>query len=100
MMHTTAHPDAGQTVTVTPVAPVHGHADTTPFAFRIEDWNDRVFGQSWMYMNGHPASLGYAMRSAVRLPLDNEVVYGKDDRGIGHLVHVNEIQATTAENAA
>lgn len=92
-MHSTPHPATGQTVTVNPVAPVYGHSDTTPFAFRIEDWNDRVFGKSWQVMNDHPASLGYAMRSAMAgLPLDNEVVYGKDNHGIGHLVHVSEIR--------
>lgn len=101
MSHTSQHPNAGQTVTVTPGAPVFGHQDTTPFTFRIEDWNDRVFGQSWEVMAGHPASLGYALRAAqAGLPLDNEVVYGKDADGIGHLVHVNEIQAAAAENAA
>lgn len=93
-MHGTPHPLAGQTVTVTPTAAVYGHADAKPFEFRIEDWNDRVFGRSWMDMNGHPASLGYAMRSAVGgLPTDNEVVYGKDGHGLGHLVHVNEFMA-------
>jgi acetylornithine deacetylase/succinyl-diaminopimelate desuccinylase-like protein len=92
--HTAMHPLAGQTVKVTPAAAVYGHSDTTPFEFCIEDWNDRVFGQSWMDMSGHPASLGYAMRSVVgRLPLDNEVVYGKDEGGLGHLVHVSEFAA-------
>jgi hypothetical protein len=91
-MHTTTHPLAGQTVTVTPAAAVFGHADTTPFDLRIEDWNDRVFGRSWEAMEGHPASLGYALRAALgHLPLDNDVVYGKDDRGFGHLIHTHEI---------
>jgi hypothetical protein len=94
MTHVTMHPLAGQTVKVEPAAPVFGHSDASPFAFRIEDWNDRVFGQSWMDMDGHPASLGYAMRSAAGdLPLDNEVVYGKDEVGMGHLVHVSEFEA-------
>lgn len=86
------HPQAGKTVTVVPAAAVFGHADCTPFDYRIEDWNDRVFGQSWQVMAAHPASLGYAVRGAVAgLPTDNEVVYGKDDYGLGHLVHVSEI---------
>ncbi|MFI2184570.1 hypothetical protein [Streptomyces sioyaensis] len=94
MQHTATHPLAGQTVTVAPAAALYGHADTTPFELRVEDWNDRVFGQPWEVMEGHPASLGYALRAALgHLPLDNEVVYGKDTFGCGHLVHTNEIQA-------
>lgn len=87
--HTTPHPLAGQTVTI--AADLHGE-QTTDHEFHIEDWNDRLFGRSWMDMQGHPASLAYAMRSAVAgLPLDNEVVYGKV-QGLGHLVHVSEIK--------
>jgi len=93
MNHATPHPLAGQTVTITPAAALYSYQDTEPIEFRVEDWNDRTFGQSWMTYEGHPASLGYAMRSAVGgLPTDNEVVYGKCDRGLGHLVHVSEIQ--------
>jgi len=92
MQHTTTHPLAGQTVTVTPASEVFGHPDTTPFQYTVEDWNDLAFGQSWMDMEGHPASLGYALRAALgHLPLDNEVVYGKDTRGTGHFVHTSEI---------
>ena len=54
---------------------------------------DRAFGRSWMDMKGHPASLGYFVRAALGdLPLDNEVVYGTDNHGLGHLIHTNEIQ--------
>ena len=87
--HDALHPLAGQTVTIS--ADLHG-SGSGEHSFEAEDWNDRLFGQSWMYMEGHPASLVYAMRSAVAgLPLDNEVVYGKV-QGLGHLVHVSEIQ--------
>lgn len=80
-MHTTPHPLAGRTVKL---------ANGTDF--RIEDWNDRVFGRSWADMKGHPASLAYAGRAAAaKLPLDNEVVYGKDSDSMGHLVHVSEL---------
>lgn len=60
----------------------------------IEDWFDRINGgQSWMISNGNPAALMYAMRSGLgNLPLDDEVLYGKDFRGMGHLIHVNEIK--------
>jgi hypothetical protein len=97
--HAERHALAGQTVTVSPVAPVSGHEDTTPFQFRVEDWNDRVFGQSWQVMQGHPASLGYALRAACDLPLDNEVVYGKDVSGLGHLVHVSELKGADGAEA-
>lgn len=84
--HASPHPLAGQTVTVT--AELSG---TGPHDFLVEDWNDRLFGQSWMDMQGHPASLAYAVRSAIAgLPTDNEVVYGKV-QGLGYLVHVSEI---------
>ncbi|MGW1158464.1 hypothetical protein ACWD5Q_06725 [Streptomyces sp. NPDC002513] len=90
--HTTPHPLAGQTVTVR--ADLDGEGPGA-HAFRVEDWNDRLFGQSWMFMEGHPASLVYAWRSAMAgLPTDNEVVYGKVGP-FGHLVHVSEIQDGT-----
>ncbi|WP_416976660.1 hypothetical protein [Streptomyces sp. T028] len=92
-MHDTPHSLAGQTVTVLPAAPLYSYANTEPVQLRVEDWHDRVFGQSWMTYDGHAASLGYAMRSAMGgLPTDNEVLYGKCDRGLGHLVHVSEIK--------
>lgn len=96
-VHTTPHPLAGQTVTVSPTSPLFTYVTTDPIQFRIEDWSDRLFGQSWMDMQGHPACLKYAVRSGLSgLPLDNEVVYGKCDDGFGHLVHVSEIQGGAA----
>jgi hypothetical protein len=90
--HSTPHPLAGKTVTVK--ANING--DDGPHTFRLEDWNDRLFGQSWTVMEGHPASLAYAMRAAfANLPLDNEVVYGKVG-SFGHLVHVSEIAGDAA----
>lgn len=90
--HATAHPKAGQIVTLHNAGAVNGNSRAA-IKFRIEDWNDRVFGETWMLMAGHPASLAYAVRAATgRLPVDNEVVYGKVESGIGHLVHVSEIQ--------
>lgn len=62
----------------------------------IEDWWDRVAGKSWMNCNGNPACLNYAMRtgfSKLSIPTNDEVVYGKIN-GLGHLVHVNELQET------
>lgn len=57
----------------------------------VEDYWDRVTGGSWMFANGNPAALQYAMRSVFAgLPTDDEVVYGKVD-GLGHIVHVSEL---------
>ena len=78
--HTTPHPLAGQIVTL---------ADGSEFL--LEDWNDRVFGESWMFMQAHAASLAFATRAALAgLPLNNEVVYGKAGP-YGELVHVEEL---------
>lgn len=90
MSHATTHPLANQTVKLE-LSATGAEPSPTPL-FRVEDWADRVFGQSWTVMAGNPACLKYAMRSALGvLPLDDEVVYGKDERGLGHLIHVSEL---------
>jgi hypothetical protein len=60
--------------------------------FRVEDYWDAMPGnESWMFADGNPACLVYAMRSAFAgIPTDNEVLYGKVG-AFGHLVHVSEI---------
>lgn len=59
----------------------------------IEDWWDRLTQKSWMDMNGNPACLKYAIRSAyLNLPIDNEVLYGHIENGLGNLVHISEIE--------
>jgi len=59
---------------------------------RLEDWWDRVSGESWMNCEGNPGCLVYAMRStSAGLPMDDEVIYGK----VGHygsLVHISELE--------
>lgn len=80
-MHTERHPDAGKVVTV--------DMGDGPVDFWLEDWWDHLTGGSWMDAVGNPAALNYAVRSALTLPLDNEVVYGKIG-GLGYLVHVSE----------
>jgi hypothetical protein len=58
---------------------------------RVEDYWDRVTGQSWMFASGNPSALKYAVRAGVAgIPADDEVVYGKVD-GFGHIVHVSEL---------
>jgi hypothetical protein len=59
----------------------------------IEDYWDRVAGGSWMFAEGNPVAMAYAIRSGLvstGLPIDDEVVYGKVN-GIGHIVHVSEL---------
>lgn len=58
---------------------------------KIEDLWTNVFGSSWMFANGNPTCLEYAVRSAKdNLPIDDKVYYGKID-GLGYLVHESEI---------
>lgn len=65
--------------------------------FVIEDWQENVFGKSWMFCDGNPACLKYAMRSVMSgLPMDNEVVYGKVGP-FGHLIHVSELGEVVSE---
>lgn len=93
-MHSTPHPLAGRTVTVTPAAPLSSHPGTDPLDLWIEDWADRVFGRSWLAMDGNMCALAYADRSAAgHLPTDDEVIYGKAPTGLAHLVHVSELPA-------
>lgn len=58
----------------------------------VEDWWDRVSGGSWMFADGNPACLDYAIRGAADgLPTDNEVVYVKFGM-FGKLLHVSELE--------
>jgi len=61
--------------------------------YRVEDYWHVLTGGSWQFADGNPAALQYAIRAAANnLPIDNEVLYGKIG-GLGHLVHVSEIEA-------
>lgn len=60
----------------------------------VEDWWDRLSGKSWTVVSSNHAALDYALRSVVAgLPLDDEVVYGKDEHDQGLLLHVSELAA-------
>lgn len=85
--HSSPSPLAGQTVRVKPsVDKLGGNL------YVVEDWWDRVAGKSWMWSDGNPACLHYAIRSAAaHLPTDDEVLYGKVD-GLGHLIHASELE--------
>lgn len=91
-MHNEAHELAGKTVKLKDTIP----SDPDGLAgqdFRLEDWWDHLTGGSWMFAQGNPACLKYAMRSSLQsppLPLDDEVVYGKVG-AFGHLIHVSEL---------
>jgi hypothetical protein len=87
-MHTETHPLAGKTVKLKLAS--HPTDIQTGDEFRIEDWWDHLAGGSWMFADGNPAALKYAMRSATCLPVDDEVVYGKVG-AFGHLIHVSEL---------
>lgn len=89
-IHDEPHTKAGETVNVD----FHNDGKTERVEYRLEDWWDRVAGQSWMDSNGNPAALNYGMRSGFAgLPTDNNVVYGKVG-GFGYLVHESEIVKT------
>jgi hypothetical protein len=60
-------------------------------SYEVEAYWDDLTGKSWMFSDGNPAALKYAVRSGVAgLPLDNEVLYGTIG-AFGHLVHVSEV---------
>lgn len=92
MNHQKPHPFAGKTVKIKPGVE---HFQVENFGgsdFKLEDWWDRVAEKSWMFCDGNPACMIYGLRSGMAgLPTDNEVVYGKVG-GLGHLVHVSELE--------
>lgn len=85
MIHTKPHRFAGKTVTIK-TGTLKGET------YHLEDWWDRCAGQSWKFMQGNPACLGYAARTGFKdhVPSDDEVVYGKIG-ALGHLVHESEL---------
>jgi hypothetical protein len=83
MKHSSEHPKAGQMVKI-------ASGEFAGEDYRVEDWWDRVAGKSWMFCDGNPACLDYAMRSH-NLPVDDEVVYGKIGP-FGKLIHVSQLE--------
>lgn len=100
MSHSEPHPLAGQTVKLELAA--EGPNLANGDLYQIEDYWDRISGGSWMFAAGNPAAMLYGMRSGIgNLPVDDEVVYGKDEFGLGHIVHVSElIEPTETEKPA
>lgn len=94
MLHAQRSPLAGQTVLVADHA-----SEIGGLTIAIEDWWDRVAGQSWMFCDGNLACLQYAMRTGLadyQVPTDNEVLYGKVGNA-GVLVHLSELSAETTD---
>ena len=92
MLHDSEHPLSGKTVKIKVKAPLFQQPGEE-FNYKIEDWWDRVYGDSWMNANGNLAAIGYAIRSGSsnqQIPTDDNVVYGKID-GLGYLIHTSEI---------
>lgn len=83
-MHVESHPLAGKKVMVL-------DGEFAGQEYWIEDWWDKITGGSWMFANGNPAAIDYAIRSAFEcVPTDDEVVYGKIG-SFGKLIHTSQL---------
>ena len=84
---------AGKTVTLKNDIhdPYNGHIPAGT-EYRVEGYWDDITGGSWMYADGNPACLNYAIRSvSANLPLDDNVLYGKIG-AFGFLIHTTEVE--------
>ena len=80
MIHDEPHRMAGKTVKL-----------SSGEKYVIEDWADRVLGQSVWAADGNPAAIEYAVHRYIDgLPIDDNVLYGKIG-WLGHIRHVSEI---------
>jgi hypothetical protein len=94
MIHKESSPLAGKTVKIKQTVKHPQQSDFGGSDFRVEDWWDKVAGKSWMFCDGNPACMVYAIRAGLSetpLPTDDEVLYGKVGP-FGHLVHISEIE--------
>ena len=92
MIHETSSELAGSTVKIKSEVKHPHFEDFGGSSFIVEDWWDKLSGKSWMFCDGNPACLVYVIRCGLAgVPLDDEVLYGKTDNGLGHLAHVSEI---------
>jgi hypothetical protein len=95
-MHTQESPLKGQTVHIKKDVTHFQDANFGGSEFIVEDWWDKLEQKSWMWCDGNPGCLVYAMRSTFQaarfIPIDDEVLYGHTPKnGLGHLVHVSEL---------
>jgi len=90
-MHKESSEFAGKTVNLKPDRKHHqGHLTGK---FEVEDWWDNISRKSWMDCNGNPGCIIYSLRAGeLGLPIDDEVLYGHSDNGLGDLIHVSEIE--------
>lgn len=92
MIHETEAPQSGKVFSLKGVEhPINGPVEK----YYVEDWWDRLTGGSWMFAEGNPAALQYAMRSGLKgLPIDNEALYGhiESPGGLGMIIHVSELR--------
>jgi len=94
MIHQTDSPLKGKTVKIKANAK---HPQVKNFGgseFLVENWWDKVSGGSWMFADGNPACMIYAIRTGFSentVPIDDEVLYGKIGC-FGHLVYISEIE--------
>lgn len=89
-IHEEPHPQAGQEVTVQLRVSPEAQA-MLPMTATITDYWDRIYGKSWMFSEGIPMALDYALRSGNNgLPIDDDVVSVKIN-GRDELVHVTEL---------
>lgn len=58
----------------------------------VEETDRQVFGKSWGFVDGNPACLIYATRSAFENLPNDDVYYGHIVGGFGELVHESELQ--------
>lgn len=96
MRHNDKSPYAGKSIQLHPWVKHPQDKTFSSAEFIVEDWWDRVYGSSWMFAQGNPACLVYAMRtgfSETPIPTDDEVLYGHTKNGLGHLIHLTEIKA-------
>ena len=94
MKHDKSSPLAGKIVHIKEEVTHPQVPDFGGSAYYVEDWWDRVHGESWMFCDGNPACLIYAVRTSLSeapIPTDDEVLYGKIGP-FGHLVHITEIK--------
>jgi hypothetical protein len=61
--------------------------------YKVEDWQDRVFGRSWIGYITNPACLEYMIRRAKEnTPIDDLVLYGHIG-AFGKIIHISQIGA-------
>lgn len=86
MIHPEPHPQAGQTVELVDARFLIGSKVT------IEDWYDRLDGRSWQERRKPVEVIYGAYATRYGLPLDDEVVYGKNENDCGCILHQSEIE--------